>query len=83
MQRCKAYEEHADKKRAALEKARAEHQQSKEHNLFEMQKAAVGRGLGETGSKLNVANVPFKIQIDCIGSSLQLQNFEFLYKQLY
>jgi|ERR1711935_611486 len=49
-----------------------------------------GRGLGEAASiakskskQLKVENVPFDIQIDCIGASLQLQNFDFIYQQLY
>jgi hypothetical protein len=49
-----------------------------------------GRGLGESASiakskskQLKVENVPFNIQIDCIGASLQLQNFDFIYQQLY
>lgn len=66
----------------------ADQGQSNVKALFDMKKK--GRGLGESASiakskskQLKVENVPFNIQIDCIGASLQLQNFDFIYQQLY
>jgi len=47
-----------------------------------------GRGLGSKPQQANKAKivaekVPFKINISSIGASLQLQNFEFLYSQMF
>lgn len=43
-----------------------------------------GKELGEKAQpQLQVERVPFSIQIDCIGASLQLQNLDMIYNQLY
>ena len=79
--RCRAYEDHSKRKKQAVETARKEQQgaqpdENPSKALFDQKKK-------KTAIKLNVAAVPFQIKIDYIGASLQLQNFDFLYQQLY
>jgi hypothetical protein len=83
VQRMKAYEAHQKQQKEAIEAAKqrqneAEPAQDNGRSLFDNKKPS-----SKQASKVQVSKVPFKIDINNIGASLQLQNFEFLYTQMY
>ena len=84
VQRLRAYDEHEKKKRAAIANAsKAQEINDGGKSLFET--APRGKGLGSKPRQIGpkVPKIPFEINISSIGASLQLQNFEFLYTQMY